>query len=85
MSTAKYYSFSPKQIPEQLCHLIQPALNKYEFWNIRLTQSGQYRGLKVAISGKSELTQFTYILKKGREYIEKAKILKDAQQHQTVS
>jgi len=83
MCTSKYYSFSPSQISEKLCDTIQSTLTRKDIWNQKLLQNGKYRGLKVNLSGKSQLNIFTYILNKGRIWLEKTKYLKDVQEYTT--
>jgi len=85
MCTSKYYSFSPTQISEKLCDTIQSTLTSRNIWNQKMIQSGKYRGFKVNLSGKSQLNIFTYILNKGRIYVEKTKLLKDVKEYTTES
>ena len=73
---ATYKQFTTSQIPENICKLIQPELQKLGMFNQGMRQTGRYIGFKVGYRNQDQYNKFKYILKKAFEYTEAHKNLK---------
>ena len=58
MPSTKYFTLPTDQLTERIARELALEMIKAKIWVCILTQSGQYRGLKVGINNKREFTYF---------------------------